>query len=41
MLSVAIVGVGYANVMLIVPDVMYKDMFLRTYKQARNGKTGL
>ncbi len=41
MLNVAIVSTGYANVMLIVPNVMYKDKFLRTYKQARSGKTGL
>ncbi len=41
MLNEEIVKAGYAKVMTIPPNVKYQDMFLRTYKQARNGKTGL
>ncbi|MHC4269770.1 MAG: thermonuclease family protein [Planctomycetota bacterium] len=41
MLNEEIVNAGYANVMTIPPNVKYKDMFLRAYKQAREKKRGL
>jgi len=41
MLNEEIVKAGYAVIMTIPPNVMYKDMFLRAYKQARERKRGL
>ena len=32
---------GYGNVMTIPPDVKYKDMFLRAFKEARQRKRRL
>jgi micrococcal nuclease len=41
MLNEEIVKAGYASVMTIPPNVKYKDMFLKVYKQAREDKRGL
>jgi micrococcal nuclease len=41
MLNEEIVKAGYANVMTVPPNVRYKDMFLRAYKEARESKRGL
>ncbi len=41
MLNEEIVNAGYANVMTIPPNVKYKDMFLRAYKQAKDSEMGL
>jgi micrococcal nuclease len=41
MLNEEIVKAGYANVMILPPNVKYKDMFSRAYKQAKEDKRGL
>jgi Staphylococcal nuclease homologue. len=41
MLNEEIVKAGYANVMTILPDIKHKDMFLKTYQEARGSKKGL
>ena len=41
MLNEEIVKAGYANVMTIPPNVKYKDIFLKSYKNARKRKVGL
>jgi micrococcal nuclease len=41
MLNEEIVKAGYANVMMIPPNVKYKDRFLRAYQEAREDKRGL
>ncbi|MFQ5687829.1 MAG: thermonuclease family protein [Candidatus Scalindua sp.] len=41
MLNEEIVKAGYAMIMTIPPNVKYKDMFSRAYKQAKEGKRGL
>ena len=41
MLNVEIVKAGYANVMTIPPDVKYKDMFLKAYREAKEKERGL
>ncbi|MFQ5715060.1 MAG: thermonuclease family protein [Candidatus Scalinduaceae bacterium] len=41
MLNEEIVKAGYANVMTIPPIVIYKDKFLRAYREARERKKGL
>ncbi len=41
MLNEEIVKAGYANVMTILPNVKYKDRFLRAGKHARERKRGL
>ena len=41
MLNEEIVKAGYADVMTIPPNVKYKDIFSRAYKQAKEDKRGL
>ncbi len=41
MLNEEIVKAGYANVMIIPPNVKYQDKFLKAYKEARERKKGL
>ena len=41
MLNKEILKAGYAVIMTIPPNVKYKDIFLRAYKQARDRKVGL
>ncbi len=41
MLNEEIVKAGYANIMTILPNVKYKDKFLKAYKRARERKRGL
>ena len=41
MLNEEILKSGYAVIMTVPPNVKYKDIFLRAYKQARDRKVGL